>query len=270
MGLSAKNPKVGRLRKLSGNRRFRRSEGVFVVDSVAPVHEAVAGCIGDIEALWVDEMKVVEFAELTATAEDNGVVVHDLAADVLARSLDLATSPGIAATVRRRPGTLTTDVDPNGFDLVLVGVSDPGNAGTIVRTAEAMGVQRVIATRGTVDLFSPKVVRSSAGALLRMPVVDDADTPAVLDHLRDSGRLLLGAATRGGVEPGDLRGFDLANHPVALLVGSEAHGLGAEVEDALTHAITIALAGRVESLNVAVATGVIGFAIAEARNPSAR
>ena len=264
MGLSAKNPRVARLRKLSSNRKFRQSEGVFVLDSVAPIGEAVERSPDLVEALWVDEMRVVHFAELTTVAEQRGIEVHDLADGVLERSLALETSPGLAATVQRPSTDLRGSAVAKGFDLVLAGVGDPGNAGTMVRTAEAMGVTRVLATAGTVDLFAPKVVRASAGALLRLPVVDGLGVQELVDHCRNQQTTIVGAATRDGVDPGAIPTDAVANS-VALVVGSEAHGLEYELERALDIAVTIPLAGDVESLNAAIAAAVIGFHLASLR-----
>jgi TrmH family RNA methyltransferase len=136
--------------------------------------------------------------------------------------------------------------------VVCAGIADPGNLGTILRSAEAAGFDAVACTPGTVDPYSPKTVRASAGALFHVPVLVDCD-PAAL------GLALVGTRAEGG-EPyteADLRG------PLALVIGSEAHGVPADV--AVDRWISIPHAGRSESLNAAMAATLLVFEVARQR-----
>ena len=139
--------------------------------------------------------------------------------------------------------------------LVLVGVSDPGNAGTLLRSAEASGAGAVVFCDGSVDPFGPKCVRSSAGSVLRLAVARDGDSADALAACAAYGRRTVGTVVRVGTpyDTVDLRG------PVALVLGNEAHGLPPGVADAVDEAVTIPMAGRAESLNVAMAGTVLCF-----------
>jgi TrmH family RNA methyltransferase len=139
--------------------------------------------------------------------------------------------------------------------VVAAGVADPGNVGTILRSAEAAGAGAVVLTEGTVDAFNPKVVRASAGALFHVPVV--GDVPAA--DLALLGVPLLGAVAAGG------RAYDEAplDQPCALVLGSEAHGLPPGLR--LDGLVTIPHRGRAESLNVAMAATVLCFEAARRR-----
>jgi TrmH family RNA methyltransferase len=142
------------------------------------------------------------------------------------------------------------------FVLVAAGVADPGNLGTMLRSAEAAGAAGLVTTAGSVDPWNPKCVRASAGALFHVPVVPDV-APA---DLRSLGVPLVGTAASGGRpyhEPGSLQ------MPLALVLGSEAHGVPDEVP--LDRVVTIPHAGRAESLNVAMAASVLAFEVARQR-----
>lgn len=155
------------------------------------------------------------------------------------------------AVVRQRSSEL-----PANPTFVLVGdrLADPGNAGTIIRSAEAAGAEAVVFTAGSVDLYNPKVVRASAGSLFRVPVLS-----MELAALQSAGLRLLATSSHCGDAYTDV---DLCQ-PVALMVGNEAHGVA---DDAPVDGwITIPHAGVAESLNVAMAATVIAFEVARQR-----
>ena len=142
-----------------------------------------------------------------------------------------------------------------GFVVAAVGLADPGNLGTILRTAEAAGADAVVLTADTVDATNPKVVRASAGALFLVPVVDHVE----LGELRAAGLRVLGTSAASGTAyfEADLTGR------VALAVGNEAHGLPADAP--VDGWLTIPHAGRAESLNAAMAAAVVCFEAARQR-----
>jgi len=133
---------------------------------------------------------------------------------------------------------------------VLHEVADPGNAGTIVRTADAAGATAVVLTSGSVDPFSPKAVRATTGSLYHLPLVLDVALAEVAAACRAAGQPLLGLDATG---PRSV--FDLARSapPLALVLGNEAHGLDPGAEDVLDGTVAIPRWGRAESLNVAAA-----------------
>ena len=144
--------------------------------------------------------------------------------------------------------------------MFLDAVSDPGNLGTILRSAEAMGASGVVLGSGTVDPFNPKVVRASAGALFHVPVVEGAS----LDEVKALGYRVLATSSHEQAGSQNLHEADLSG-AVCVVLGSEAHGVSAELATSVDGWIRIDHAGRAESLNVAMAATIISYEMARAR-----
>ena len=252
--LTFSNPKVQRLRRLLGRRSARVEEGAFGVEGPGLVAEAFANG-WDIEALFVAYGTVPEALGLPDALQRANVTTHYLDDKVMERVATTETPQPIIASVHTRSTTLA---ELAGATFVVVGdrINDPGNAGTILRSAEAAGADAVVFTGGSVDVYNPKVVRASAGALFAVPVVADVTLDAVLalDGLRSFGTTSHGAERYTDV--------DLTS-PSMIVVGNEAHGLppDAPVEEW----ITIPHRGRAESLNVAMAATLLVFEVARQR-----
>jgi TrmH family RNA methyltransferase len=187
-----------------------------------------------------------------------GAPVYEVAVGVIDRIASTVTPQPVLAVVRRRDVPLATAagaVAVGGFVVVAAGLADPGNLGTILRSAEAAGAGAVVVTEATVDVYNPKVVRASAGALFHVPVVVDV----ALGDLSALGVPLLGAVADGGT-PYDEAPLDVA---CALVLGSEAHGLPVGLR--LDGLVSIPHRGRAESLNVAMAATVLCFEAARRR-----
>jgi RNA methyltransferase, TrmH family len=160
----------------------------------------------------------------------------------------------------RRTTTLEEVRDAD-FVVVCVGIQDPGNAGTVVRSTEAFGAGAIICCKDTVDAFSPKCVRASAGSLFRVPVVTGGDPVKVLDRLGGWGLERVGATAHGGTSLDDV---DFTGR-LALVLGNEARGLPEPVLDRVDRTVTIPLVGQVESLNVGMAAAVLCREVARQR-----
>jgi TrmH family RNA methyltransferase len=223
---------------------------VFVVEGLKLVDEAVASG------------RVVEIFA-TPAYEAGGVDVQRLAPGVMERVASTVTPQPVLAIVSQEHVALSSLAGP-GPVLVCVDVRDPGNLGTVLRTAEASGASGVVCSDGTVDVYNPKCVRGSAGALLRVPVVVGGDPVTVVQTLRAGGRRALATAAGDGpsYDQCDLTG------PLAFVLGSESGGLPAPVRDAADGVVHIPMAGGVESLNVGVASAVLCFEAARQRRVS--
>lgn len=189
-----------------------------------------------------------------------GARLHELQPGVVERVADTVTPQPVMAVVP------FVDVDLAALAgarlvLVCVDVRDPGNAGTVLRSAEAAGADGVVCCDGSVDLYNPKTVRASAGSLFRVPVVAGGDAVEVLERIGRWGVRRLGAVARSGQDPAavDLTG------PAALVLGNEARGLAGRVDACLDGRLTIPMAGRSESLNVGMAAAVLCFEVARQR-----
>ncbi len=223
------------------------AEGVELVRSAlaagAPVESVYVGAEG------AGDPAVVELA---ASAAERGIRVHDLAPGVLARVADTVTPQPVLAVVGMldRPPALLAGAR---LVVVMAGVRDPGNAGTVLRSADAAGVDGVVFAGGTVDPYNPKTVRSSAGSIFHVPLVvcgPEEDVLAAVPGCRS-----LGAVVRGGT---DYSAVDWLV-PTALVLGNEAAGLDPGVTARLDGTVGIPMAGRAESLNVGVACAVLCF-----------
>ncbi len=194
--------------------------------------------------------------EVAHAAAAAGATVVGGAPGALRHVLTTVTPQPVAALVRLSDPPLPDALArARGLVVVLAGIGDPGNAGTLVRAAEAAGAAAVLCPTGGVDLHAPKCVRASAGAVLHVPVVTGGDAVEHLTALGPGGwRRVATAADRGRpYDQADLTGR------AALVLGNEAHGLDARLEASIDEWVHIPMAGRGESLNVAMAGSVLCF-----------
>ena len=234
---------IQRLRRLHGRRSSRADEGALVVEGPVLVADAVA-------AGWDVEG---QFVAPGVAPVDGAGPVHELAAGVAERISATETAPGLFAVVRL-PATTTAALADAAFVVVADGLADPGNLGTILRSAEAAGADAVVVTPGTVDETNPKVVRASAGALFHVPVLS-----AELDAVAAAGLRVIATSSHRGRRHDE---FDWGGR-IALVAGNESAGIDddARVDDW----VRIEHLGRAESLNVAMATTVLCFEAARYR-----
>ena len=248
--------KIKRLRRLVGRRSARQAEGVFVLEGAKVVGEALSAG-APLEGLYVaagTDDPVVDAAEAA------GIRVHDLAPGVLELVADTVTPQPILAVAPMVDVPLE-ELREADLVVVCVDVRDPGNTGALLRSAEAAGVGGVVCCDGSVDVFNPKTVRASAGALFHVPVVAGGDPVEVLEQMGRWGLQRLGTAAHGGE---DYVAVDLTR-PTALVLGNEAQGLPATLGGMLDGLVTIPMVGRAESLNVGTAAAVLSFEAARQR-----
>lgn len=201
---------------------------------------------------------VSEVFVTSAALERFGVLLADtpvsLVTDRAAKSLSDTVTPVGLVAVCTLPEVSLDAVLAAGPRLlaVAVGMSEPGNAGTLIRTADAMGAAAVVFTGDSVDPYNGKCLRSSAGSIFSLPVVVDPDASAVVSAIRDSGVAVLATALDADV---DIRSADLSAR-TAWLFGPEAHGLPADVAALASQRVSIPMRGTAESLNVAAAAAI--------------
>jgi TrmH family RNA methyltransferase len=228
-----------------GRRSSRADEGAYVVEGATLVAEALAAG-ADLEAIYVGRDGL--------GYDDHGVPVHALAPGVIERVATTQHAQPVLAVVRM-PRPSTGLLVSAGVVVAADAVSDPGNLGTILRSAEAAGVDAVVLGEGTVDPYNPKVVRAAAGALFHVPVFV-AMAPTAL---RGFGLRLIGTSSHHGVAYTEA---DFAGR-LALVFGGEAHGLADDAP--VDEWVRIPHGGRAESLNVAMAATLITFEVARRR-----
>jgi TrmH family RNA methyltransferase len=260
--LSKHHQKVKRLRRLVGRRSARQAEGVFVLEGAKVLSEAL-DARARIEAVYVAAGAGAKDQPVVERAYAAGVRVHELAPGVMEHVADTVTPQPVMAVAAYVDVDLDDVMGATSL-VVCVDVRDPGNAGTVLRSAEASGVGGVVSCDGSVDLYNPKTVRASAGALFHVPVVAGGDPLQVLERIGESGFRRLGTVARGGTPYTDV---DLTAK-VAFVLGNEAQGLPAPAASAVDELISIPMVGRTESLNVGMAAAVLCLEAARQRRSS--
>jgi TrmH family RNA methyltransferase len=244
----------------------RQAEGRFVVEGAKLITEALkAGVV--IEAVFLDSAAARDFErEAAAASTQAGAAVRELQPGVLSRACDTIAPQPIAAIAQTVDVPLD-ELQPQPGDLIVVcaRVNDPGNLGTIIRSAAGAGAGAVICCAGSVDLYNPKTVRASAGGLFHLPVVAGPDPVEVLERLGGWGWRRWGASATGARVYSDV---DL-RQSTALVLGNEAAGLAEAVEAHVDGTLRIPLAGAVESLNVATAAAIVCYEAARQRAQAA-
>jgi RNA methyltransferase, TrmH family len=234
-------------------RTLRWSEGVCVIEGPDLVRAALDASV-EFEAIYVDASHEESLRQLVTEAAAHGVRVFSLATGVLERVADTTTPQPLMAAVRL-PLSELSQIPSEGLVLVLHDVRDPGNAGTLIRSADAAGASGVIFTGSSVDPFNPKTLRSTAGSIFQVPVAVASLKDAVTT-LRSSGHRVLATVVRGGTS---VRQVDLTK-PTAVVIGNEAGGLDEEAIELCDGLLSIEMAGTNESLNAGVAGSLIAFA----------
>jgi RNA methyltransferase, TrmH family len=263
---STANPSVRAAARLTA-RKGRRDDGAFLVEGP----QAVAEGLGHLRELFVTPQAIDDHGELIVRADEAGATVRTVTPEVLRALADTVTPQGLVGVAPIRETPLDDLVGRSTFLIVLDGVSDPGNAGTIVRTADAAGADGVVFLHGSVDPYNPKSVRASTGSVFHLPIVTGVPVED-LDHLVRAGMQLLAADVHASVP---LDAVALAG-PTALVFGGEAQGLSAAAIAACSVSVHIPIAkpsrpghtGHAESLNLAAAVAVMAYAVSDAQRPA--
>lgn len=249
---SSENKLIKLVKSLS-QKKFREKEGLFFTEGLRFVQDAL-------ESPWE-----IPFVLISETFNEKYIktrkislmniksTVYRIPDKLFDEISDTGSPQGILAVVKIKEYDLKSVLfSPNLF-LLLDGIQDPGNMGTIIRSADAAGFNAVILTRGCVDIYNPKVVRSTAGSLFHIPCITPLDLPEMFVQLRALGIKIYGASASAKKYS---YSFDLHEN-VVLAIGNEANGLSFEVMNSVDDSISIPILGRAESLNASVAAGIL-------------
>ncbi len=264
---SPSNPAVRAARKLARPSSRARAGGRFLLEGPEGIRSALE--VGHVpETLLATERAAARHAGLVNLARQRGAQVSLVAEPVLSALAATTTPQGLVAVLPSVVRPLEALPASPRLVCVLAEVRDPGNAGTVLRAADAFGADAVVTTAGSVDLQSPKAVRAAAGSLFHLPVTVEAELGPTVAELRRVGVQVLAA---DGAGPADLDNLDdtgdLARR-TAWLFGNEAWGLPPQLAELADHRVAIPIHGRAESLNLATAAAVCLYAGAIAqRNP---
>ncbi|MFN2543414.1 MAG: TrmH family RNA methyltransferase [Actinomycetota bacterium] len=252
---SVRNPRVADAVKLK-KRAFRERDRRFLVEGAQAVGEALAG--PGLSTLFVSGPNGDQ--PLVSRAERAGTATFEVSGGVMEHLTSTVTPPGLVG-VSRFVDVGMPDVASASLACILYAVRDPGNAGTVLRSADAAGAEAVVFSTSSVDVYNPKAVRSSAGSLFHVPVVRDAEIHEAVDAFRQGGATVYAAAAHA---EGDLYSLDLSR-PSVFLFGNEAWGLPDDVVSLADATVRVPIAGAAESLNLAAAATLCLFEAARQR-----
>ena len=268
-------------------KKFRTERGAFFAEGLRAVTEAVR--YGDVTDLFFTRSEEGRLDEILKTAEEKGARLYQVDDKVMAKLSDTKTPQGVLAVIsmpendlrQLKPETIAKkqskyrgnaldeygkpqskkaimpdkDFDNNAPVVILDRIQDPGNLGTIIRTADAAGALGLILLEGCVDAFSPKVVRASMGSLFHLPVVQEISREEALTWCYRNGYEPAATALKGAA---NLYKTDLSKK-MAYILGNEANGVSEELQAAAETRLFIPMEGMAESMNVAMAAGIILF-----------
>jgi TrmH family RNA methyltransferase len=251
-------------------RKERDSRGQFLVEGPQAISEALASD-AELPLLLVTADAVRRYPDLVADAVDNGADCRQVPDRDLAGISQTVHPPGVVGVCAKTDVDLSAAVVTGDARLIVYAacIRDPGNAGTLVRCADAAGAGAVLFSPSSVDLYNPKTVRASTGSIFHLPAVVGADLAMVTQACRDRGFQVLAAAGTGPTRLDDLLRSGALAARTLWLFGNEAHGLDSEQRAIADAEVAVPIHGRAESLNLASAAAICLYASAFAQNPPA-
>src|SRR5216110_519260 len=246
-------------------RKARGRRGLALIEGVRLVEEALAAGVTFTGALVAPDLaRTARGTALVAELEGHAVGVEEVGARVLAQLADTETPQGIIAVIEPRRWTASDFAPPPGaVALVIDGVQDPGNVGTLIRTAHALGAAGTVVLRGTADPTSPKALRAAMGATFRHTVVPFDDNGFIAWSRKHA--VTLWAAASDGIPLPRALGTRDPQGPIAVIVGNEGAGIRPQLNAIAAQRVAIPLAQGAESLNVAVAAGILLYEVTRGR-----
>lgn len=248
---STSNVQIKQITALLKKSKERKEQKAFVIEGRKMFEEIAEKPDRVIRAYFSESYAKEQYADMEFPA-----VSYEIVADSVFEAMaETVTPQGVLAIVRMPEYTLEEMIQNAGTLLLLENLRDPGNLGTIIRTAEAAGVSGVILSKESVDIYNPKVIRSTMGAVYRVPFLYVEDFLQLLQELSAREVRLLAAHLKGK------KTFDKADYSgkVGILIGNEANGLSEEASELAEEKVLIPMAGSVESLNAAVAAALLMY-----------
>jgi len=251
---STDNNKIKRLTSLK-QKKVRLKENLFLMEGLKSISEAVSEN-ADIDMILISDSFVSKNVDFCAMLETTEFPIYITSDHNLVKCSNLKTPQGIIATINIPNFSLEEVANNEKFIVVLDGINDPGNLGTIIRAADAFKLGGVLLLPGCADVYSPKTVQSTMGSILRIKCVDIGVN--TLDELQSYGFALYGMDLNGS----KMSVESFSKGKTAVAIGSESHGLSPQVLEKCTKKLRISMYGGAESLNAAVAAGIVFHKVA--------
>lgn len=247
--------------KMLKTRKYREESGSFLIEGRKFFKEAV-GSGAQIENIFVsDSFMNSKHSAFDGIPEQNAYVISDKLMNELS---DTETPQGIAAVVKCMRYSLESVLGGANLFIITESIQDPGNMGTIIRTADAAGFSGVFVLKGCVDIYNPKVLRSTMGSVFHIPIIEIDTLPEIAETLKNAGVAVFAADISGSIDYYDA---SLTNN-AAVIIGNEARGITEEAKKLSDALVRIPMPGRAESLNASVAASLIMFESVRQRRQS--
>lgn len=247
---SKDNDIVKKIRKLK-DKKYRGELGVYVIEGIKVIEEAINENV-EIEKIVIcedcTEASIIPQKLMYAIAKYNCIYVSKKVFEVLT---DVVAPQGILAIVRRPKKNEKIDYNAE-LILALDGIQDPGNLGTILRTADSVNLNQIIVTKNTADCYNPKVVRSTMGAILRIKIIE---TESLVNTLKEAKKNKFKIVATSLDTQNNI--YDIDYNKKVIVIGNEANGVTKEVQSMADNKVKIPMLGKTESLNASVATGIM-------------
>ena len=247
---SKDNDIVKKIRKLK-DKKYRDELGVYVIEGIKVIEEAINENV-EIEKIVIcedcTEASIIPQKLMYAIAKYNCIYVSKKVFEVLT---DVVAPQGILAIVRRPEKNEKIDYNAE-LILALDGIQDPGNLGTILRTADSVNLNQIIVTKNTADCYNPKVVRSTMGAILRIKIIE---TESLVNTLKEAKKNKFKIVATSLDTQNNI--YDIDYNKKVIVIGNEANGVTKEVQSMADNKVKIPMLGKTESLNASVATGIM-------------
>ena len=257
---SKKNPRLQFLRSLLQDNKTRDESGQFVIEGVRLVEDAV-NQKANLYEIYFSSVLSERGKVIVESLSEKGVPVEEVSDEVFHAVMDTSNSQGLAAICGKPDVILNQNLD---FVIVADQLRDPGNLGTLLRTAASAGAQAVITTPDSVDLYSPKVLRSGMGAHFHISCIE-LDWESIKNIKQQNSGSVLTAYVAAA--DGDLVSWDARfTRPSMLIIGSEADGVSQTALDLADHQVSIPMPGKMESLNAAIAAGILIYEVVRQRS----
>ncbi|PKM68490.1 MAG: hypothetical protein CVU95_02475 [Firmicutes bacterium HGW-Firmicutes-2] len=246
---SLSNAKVKEIQKLQNSQKYRQQSGKFVAEGWRLIKEIP---FNQIECIYIQSSQMDKWTALDISGDWDIEQVSD---QVMKAISNETTSQGILATVHMKSHKQQAYSTDHPLIIALENIQDPGNLGTILRTADAAGVDLVVLSKGTVDLYNPKVIKATMGAIFRLRILKDMDLCHYVKELKDQGIQIIAAHLEG--TKNHYEGNYVAG--TCFLMGNEGNGLSDKLSALASDYVKIPMRSDAESLNVAVATSILVY-----------
>lgn len=252
---SNQNPLIKNISLLQKKKTERKKQGVFIVEGIKVINDIPE----NYNVKYYITSENFNQQQLTKLEEEKWITVTE---DIYKSISDTDSPQGAMAVVEQKHQLLETiEVKDKTFCLVLENMQDPGNLGTVIRTAYGFGVDYIIVSKGSVDVYSPKTIRSTMGALFHVPIILDVEMEETLKVLKEKGMLLYTTALE---ESKPLFEADLSAQ-VALIIGNEANGASELAKEMADYKVHIPMPGGLESLNASIAASICMYEVMRQR-----